>query len=246
MNRLQSEFSRLYLPEGATDAERLIDPRGATRALVLEVASAVGWEPFARAWRSVQAELGLPAPAVAVNGRDAFQLWFSLVAPVGLPEAHAFLEGLRRRFLGEAPPQLVRSLPLPDEGEAHAHARPVPEEQAQPGTWSAFVKPELVAVFADTPWLDVVPGVDGQADLLAGLESIDPEMYETASARIGASAGRVPIGAAAGIASDASSLSREDPQAFLLRVMRDETAPLALRVEAAKALLARGPGSGAG
>lgn len=45
----------------------------------------------------VQADLALPAPAIAVNGSDACQRWFSLVEPLPAPQAAAFLDALRRR-----------------------------------------------------------------------------------------------------------------------------------------------------
>jgi hypothetical protein len=37
--------------------------------MVLELARPAEWPPLARVWQAVQAELGLPAPAIAVSGR---------------------------------------------------------------------------------------------------------------------------------------------------------------------------------
>lgn len=261
MNRLQSELRRLYLPHAATDtgadAANLFDPHGATRALVLEVARQAGWEAVERVWRGVQSDLDLPAPGVAVNGSNGFQLWFSLEAPVGTPDARAFLEGLRQRFLAEVPADLVRSMPAPAGSGAAQHARLAPSEHAQPGQWSAFVTPDLAALFVDTPWLDFAPSVDGQADLLRGLRSIDRNAFDTVSARLCASPS---IKEETGMAARAGETARaspapgqvsgttapagpESPEAFLLRVMRDESVALALRVEAARALLAHGRGT---
>lgn len=92
-------------------------------------------------------------------------------------------------------------------------------------------------MFADTPWLDIPPGIDGQADLLARLESIDPAAFEAAFTRLQPAAApasntQPSVGCSAGDV---------DPRHFLQRVLNDEAAPLALRIEAAKALLAHTP-----
>ena len=249
MNRLQSEIRRLYLPRAAedtdADAASLIDARGATRALVLEVARQAGWEAVDRTWRGVQAELELPAPAVAVNGCDGFQLWFSLEEPVGTPDAQAFLDGLRRRFLADVAADLVRMMPSQAVAASAVHARPVPAEQTPPDRWSAFVAPDLAALFVDTPWLDFVPRSDGQADLLRSLKSIGREAFEAVSARLGQAAHRAhPLGteSASGATGSASAATARptmpsDPEAFLRQVMQDDSVPLALRIEAARALL---------
>lgn len=249
MNRLQSEIRRLYLPRAAedtdADAASLIDARGATRALVLEVARQAGWEAVDRTWRGVQAELELPAPAVAVNGCDGFQLWFSLEEPVGTPDAQAFLDGLRRRFLADVAADLVRMMPSQAVAASVVHARPVPAEQTPPDRWSAFVAPDLAALFVDTPWLDFVPRSDGQADLLRSLKSIGREAFEAVSARLGQAAHRAhPLGteSASGATGSASAATARptmpsDPEAFLRQVMQDDSVPLALRIEAARALL---------
>ena len=250
MNRLQSEIRRLYLPRAAedTDAEAasVIDARGATRALVLEVARQAGWEAVDRTWRGVQAELELPAPAVAVNGCDGFQLWFSLEEPVGTPDAQAFLDGLRRRFLADVAADRVRMMPSQAVAAGVVHARPVPAEQTPPDRWSAFVAPDLAALFVDTPWLDFAPRSDGQADLLRSLKSIGREAFEVVSARLGQAAHRAhPLGtgSASGATGSASAAAARptmpsDPEAFLRQVMQDDSVPLALRIEAARALLA--------
>ena len=43
----------------------------------------------------------------------------------------------------------------------------VPQLQAETGRWSAFVAPDLAAVFGDEPVLDIPPGDEAQAELLA-------------------------------------------------------------------------------
>lgn len=270
MNRLQSEFRRLFLPPAAApECEDLTDAHGETRTLVLDVASIAGWQAVDTLWREAQTGLGLPAPAVAINGRDGFQLWFSLEAPVEVPRANAFLQGLQRRFLAGLAPEQVRPMPVSTGAGTVVHAPPVPGEQARPGQWSAFVKPELLALFVDTPWLDIDPGIDGQADLLRGLRSIDPDGFEAALRQLGvpgaqtsrpAAAERAPhapgeappFGPEAAHARPASrppetrdgqGSTPEDPESFLLGVMRDASVPLALRIEAARVLLAHGRGA---
>lgn len=260
MNRLQTELHRLYLARPAADrgaepvSTDLIDAEGKTRALVLELARPADWVPLARVWRGVQADLELPVPAVAVSGTDGLQIWFSLSEPVPVRDAHAFLESLRLRFLSDLPPARVRLMPCERSTTPAAHAPLVPAEQAQEGRWSAFVAPDLAALFAETPWLDIAPGADGQADLLCRLKSIGRDEFDAAWARL-APAEPAPAPAAgaaqepasgAGVAHAARSETPAEntriagslePREFLLKVMRDEAVELALRIEAAKALL---------
>lgn len=217
MNRLTTERLRLY--HAPTP--------GSTRALMLEVAAPADWVALGAVWRSVQADLGLPAPAIAVSGKDGIQLWFSLAQPVTTAQATEFLQALRARHLAELPPGRVRL--RADEGMPA-----VPEKDDATGNWSAFVAPDLAPVFADTPWLDVEPGIDGQADLLARLSSIPADVFEAAVRALGP---RTPAPAAAPL--PPARGGDIDPRQFLQRVLNDEAAPLALRVEAAKALLVR-------
>jgi len=214
MNRLQSELQRLYPPSGPGEA----------RAMVLALAGPADWSALARVWRGVQAELQLPAPAIAVSGGDALALWFSLQAPVGAARAAEFLARLRAHYLADVPQGRVKLItpPLPV----------VPAQTAQ-GQWSAFVAADLAPIFAETPWLDVEPSTEGQADLLARLAPIKPTAFEAAMQQLKPVAEAAPVMVPAGSAD-------VDPRQFLQRVLNDETAPLALRVEAAKALLPRG------
>jgi hypothetical protein len=110
----------------------------------------------------------------------------------------------------------------------------VPALQASTENWSAFVARDLAPVFADTPWLDVPPSAEGQADLLAKLQRIKPDALDAAMLRlqpVAAEPAGEPVSAAADV----------DPRRFLQRVLNDETVALALRIEAAKALLQRQP-----
>ena len=226
MNRLQSELRRLYLPHSAADAaaSSLIDSEGRVRAMVLELARPASWEVLSKVWRGVQTDFELPAPAIAVSGTEGLQLWFSLSEAISVPQASAFLELLRLRFLPDVAPQRLGLMP-----EHARHAPWVPAQQEPSGNWSAFVAPDLAPVFADTPWLDIQPSNEGQAELLARLESIKPPAFEAALARLRPAAPQ--------LAAPATQTRSLDAKRFLQQVMNDDTVALALRIEAAKALL---------
>lgn len=217
MNRLQSELHRLYLPPPEAGQ------RGEVRALRLELAGPADWEALGRVWRGVQADLQLPAPGIAVSGTDGLQLWFSLQQPVSAARAVDFLARLQPHYLPGIAPARLR---LAAEGQPPA----VPAQDAATGNWSAFVAPDLAPVFAETPWLDIQPGAEGQADLLARLESIKPSAFEAALQSLGPARAEAPPGI---------ETAEMDPRRFLQRVMNDETVALNLRIEAAKALLHR-------
>lgn len=271
MNRLDTELHRLYLPpqppaapqqaEPAPDASpALIGADGQVRALVLELASAAGWEAVAALWQGLQNELELPAPAIAISG-TGYQVWISLAEPVAVAQARAFLESLCRRLLGGIAPRHVRLQPSleADAPGAARHARLVPALlQAESGHWSAFISPHLAAMFADEPWLDMPPNPDAQADLLLRLKSLSPAEFRQAQQQLApAEAAPAPLPAAlphqAATTSDrpdaqadtptgqpdrlAASTDELDPRRFLLAVMNDPAAELSLRIEAAKALL---------
>jgi len=253
MNRLQSELNRLYLPRSQAPAEAgaqssaLIDPLGRVRAMVMELTRPPSWAALSKVWHGVQTELDLPAPAIAVSGIDGLQLWFSLAEPIAVTQAHAFLERLRSRFLPDIEPGRTRLMPAPDASTLHQelHARLVPALQEQTGNWSAFVAPDLAPVFADTPWLDIPPNEEGQAALLRSLDVMKQAMFEAALEQLGPSMHQPH--STAGVATSVDEpLTHERPVAaaasgdakrFLLQIMNDETVALALRIEAAKALL---------
>lgn len=246
--RLQSEFDRLFaaVPATPNDATDLIDPEGRVRALVLEVAAPADWDELAKVWGGVQADLGLPAPAIAASGTDGLQLWFSLSEPLAVAAAHAWLDALRRHYLPELPAQRVHLWPSSAATASAQHARPVPALHGPGGNWSAFVAPDLAPLFSETPWLDVRPGDDGQAHLLSGLSSITPAALAAARAilmppaPIAANMGDQPLPTPSATHQMAISGSA-DPVDFLRSVMNDASVPLALRIEAAKGLLLQAP-----
>ncbi len=250
MNRLQAEFHRLYLPPspdgGAIDSGESgrIDAEGRVRAMVLGLARPADWPALSALWRGVQVDLELPAPAIAVNGIDGYQLWFSLSEPVPVAQAFAFLDALRQRYLGNVAPARLSMLPAVDASASrHAPWPPrMPACQAETGHWSAFVAPDLAAVFADEPWLDVPPNPDGQADLLSRIAIAQTAAFRQALDQIRPAA--VPAAPdAPGSKIDppnpewASASQGLTPKQFLLAVMHDPTVELHLRIEAAKALL---------
>lgn len=227
MNRLQSELHRLYLPPSLAHAQARADT---VRAVVIELTQPPCWDDLSRVWYGVQTELELPAPAIAVSGIDGLQLWFSIAEPIALAQAQAFLEGLCARFLPDIAARRLRLLSEPGD-------RLVPALQEPTGNWSAFVAPDLAPVFADTPWLDVPPSEEGQAALLRGLHTMKPPAFEAAMEKLGLGAAPLTHKRAAAATVAVTAAARDDPKRFLLQVMNDDAVPLALRIDAAKALL---------
>ncbi len=256
MNRLQSELNRLYLlpsqsgPGVGAQSSALTDFSGRVRAMAMELSGPPTWEELSKVWQGVQAEFGLPAPAIAVSGIDGLQLWFSVAEPIAVAQAHAFIEGLRQRFLADIEPDRVRLMPAQDASALRheLHAPLVPALQ-DTGNWSAFLAPDLVPIFADTPWLDTQPNEEGQASLLRGIAVMPQVAFDAACEKLGQAAPSSPATQAISVSVDkpspkqraraASELSEAcgDAERFLQKVMNDDTATLALRIEAAKALL---------
>lgn len=224
MNRLAREIHRLF-----------VAPAPGTRALLLEVARPAQWAPLAAVWQGAQADLDLPAPAIAANGVDGLQLWFSLAEAVPEAQGLALLERLRQRYLPDVPAHRVR---------LSATDAPAPRAVQPEGPWSAFVAADLAPVFEESPWLDLPPNEDGQADLLSRLSSISPAGWRAACALLEPpatpAADAVPATGNAAVPAAAHHPPHAEAAAFLLQVVQDRSAPLALRVEAAKALLPYG------
>ena len=223
--RLAAELDRLFGPAAPAPTD---SPEGTTRCLGLELLWPAQWPSLAAVWQAVQNELGLPEPAITVNGRDALGLWFALQAPVTAAQGQRFLDALRQRYLPDWPSARWRGLVTPQD-------RPLPQVQPGSGLWSAFVAPDLAPVFTDEPGLDLPPNPDGQAERLARLRSATASEFEQACERLGL--GTQAIASAQGPAQAHDMPWREAARVFLGQVMHDATAPLALRLEAAKALL---------
>ncbi|MDB5856997.1 MAG: hypothetical protein JWQ76_686 [Ramlibacter sp.] len=217
MTRLQSEILRLYL---TPDQEGIAaGPGGRVRAMVLELAGPTSWAALSKVWQGVQADLDLPAPAIAVSGMHGHQLWFSLREPVPVAQATAFLAALRTRYLGGVARERI----------AIAQPARVPPVEAAPRHWAAFLAPDLASLFDDEPWLDLPPSDDAQANLLSQLQSMKPEDFRRASERL------LPLAEAR--TGDTSVAEGLEPRRFLLQVMNDSSVELHLRIAAAKALL---------
>ena len=234
MDKLSPELNRLYGLGG--DAREA--PAAGIRAVVLAVRLPAAWEQLSAAWRGVQSDLELPAPAIAVSGVDALQLWFSFASPIAPSAGRRFLQALQQRYLPSVAAAQVRV--FADAADLPA----APGAEVGPQCWSAFVTHDLAAVFAETPWLDIPPGDDGQATILRALAPIRPGAFEAAMEKLGAAAAdphaRPPaLPANRPAATDTAGPPSNDPAGFLRRVVDDETAPLALRVEAARILLLR-------
>ncbi len=240
MSRLRGETERLFGGPAPDTGPESAGSGVKVRALVLQLARPADWTALATVWNGVQQDLSLPAPAIAVNGVDGFQLWFSLAEPTPPAQAVAFLDGLCRRYLGDVPSERLDLAPGPT---APAwRPRPVPALQDDGRLWSAFVAPDLAPLFCDEPWLDTAPPDLGQSDLLARLQSITPADFQRALDKLspGPEAGFEPPNAE-GKDPPPTSLAPEvgsrDPMRFLQDVMNNPAVPLALRIEAAKALL---------
>lgn len=223
MTTLQHELSRLYQAQQGTE------PHGTVRALVLELGQPADWSALSAAWRGVQSDLELPAPAIAVNGVDGHQLWFALAEPVPVAQAHAFLEALRVRYLGAVAPKRIRLLSGVDAFQ------PIPALQHN-GHWSAYVAPDLAAIFSDEPWLDLPPSPEAQAKVLSSMECIKPGALVAALEQL-QPAHPVSHAAAVSAGAMASPAPHSSAREFLLSVMNDTSVALPLRIDAAKALL---------
>lgn len=185
MEKLIAELARLFLgpdmcaagasPEWLVrrlrgeDVEPLqLSHGGVTRAIVIpfdERATSEESQPWQRLCavaNALQADLGLPAPAVSIAGDHGYRLWLSLAAPLSLAQAQALIDLLRRAY-----PEMDRAGAAVD-----APAALPPCLHPNSGKWAAFIHPGMGASFADEAGLDMAPPFAGQAALLEGLESI--------------------------------------------------------------------------
>ncbi|MFZ4551304.1 MAG: hypothetical protein ACOYNB_05720 [Aquabacterium sp.] len=228
MSRLVTELQRLY---GAAPQDSSIT----TQALCVEVRHHAAWHHLVRLWEGVQEDLAWPAPAIVVNGVDGFQLWFSVQVAIPVADGAHALNALCQKYLTDMPAKHIRCWPTvsPD---AEAVRPSLPPQPVQTEQWSAFIARDLAPVFEDTPWLDLQPGDDAQADMLGQLRSISSAAWSQSKALWCAPAAAAPFAEAQPVA---CAFAEHDPKTFLLRVMNDPSIDMALRIEAAKALLPR-------
>ena len=207
-------------------------------------------EWVSRAWTLAQTHAALPAPAIAVDGLAGWQLWFALSQPRPFDEVRAVLCTAIRSWLRDADIDVsaadaqawVFSAWSGAVGTAVGDGTqaPVPRQVA-PERWSAFVAPDLVPVFAESPWLDCEPGEEGQSTLMSRWQPIPDEAWarlRQAVAPLASPARAAGLTTAAPRSSDEAA--QADPRAFLVSVMNDPAVDMALRIEAARALLAHG------
>lgn len=187
MQKLISELTRLYLPAGlaapdelaqqlrgeAAGSVGLVSDAGLTRAAVIAfrktgAADDTGhWTLLCAVANALQAELGLPAPAVSISGVDGFHLWLSLEKPTPVARVRQFVERLHATYFADT--------------ALDAGAPPLPPCLiAGTGKWSAFINPGLGASFADESGLDMAPPLAGQVALLGGLQSVTAVQFQHA------------------------------------------------------------------
>lgn len=253
MSRIDAQTQRLYfLPAESDDTgPRLISTDDRVRALVLGLGGPADWAALAPLWKGVQADFKWPEPAIVVDGRGAFELWFSMAEPLPRREAVHLLGELRRRFLAGVRDERLHAWPSAD---AAAELPACPPFAVGPERWAAFVTPDLPSVFGDDPALDFEPAADAQAELLARLRSVSAAALRKAQTALVQKAAPPPAPpppapplqahtaepAQSGFKAAAiNSVTGhfKDPRTFMLAVMNDPAVPLALRIDAAKGLL---------
>ncbi|KQX01846.1 hypothetical protein ASC94_04450 [Massilia sp. Root418] len=187
MDNLTSALTRLYLPEGAAQTNLLAQRAqgqtgvlarlvadGRTRAVAIPFRPVPGgleaqhWTQLCDMANALQAELGLPAPAVSIAGDRGYGLWLSL--------AKAVPEALAQRFAALLWARYVPDAPAPD-----SYVMDLPPCLHQgTGKWAAFINPGLGASFAEESGLELPPPHAGQAALLDGLHSIGEAQFTQA------------------------------------------------------------------
>lgn len=183
MQELIAQLVRLYgvpAPEGLAEqiegrATRAFDlvSNGAVRAIVIpfDGDGAVQWERLCEVARVLQAELGLPAPAVSISGSTGYRLWLSFEDAVPVAVAQQFLDALCAAHFPDAA--------LPANGVQLPVELPPCVNQST-GKWAAFIHPGMGASFADEPALEMAPPLAGQVLFLQGLQSISSEQLQRA------------------------------------------------------------------
>lgn len=251
MTNLVQELSRLFfLPDQEKTLSELVSAsllgegcallpllgkEQRVRAFVVDVARASDWNAVSALYQGIQGDLDLPAPAIAVCPKAGFQVWFSLMEPVPAAQAEEFLDALRMKYLADIP--LGKVSLHPAAGNSNAEVSLVPSCHGTSGRWSAFIDPTLGGMFADEPGLEIAPNLDRQADMLAGIKSINAGDFQRVLAQLlgeRESGNSLPfqLGTTLNVGTGFT-----DPKSFLLAVMNDPSASARDRIRAAKALL---------
>lgn len=265
MQRLFAQLQRLFLLPAAPawTAESLqqavacgdagltlsADAAGSTRTLVIGFSRARDWDSAAALLATLTDTLGLRRPALAIDGVCGYQLWLSLAAPIPVAEAQAWWQALKAQYLSELPDTALMFFPGEGSLAAISAVPVIPARIGAAERWSAFIDPNLGGLFRDEPWLEMPPGDEAQADLLAGCTAISAAEFAHSQAALqtATAATAAKVAAAADAAALAAQREAEkplqqvaayaDPKDFLLALMNDGNARPEIRVEAAKALL---------
>lgn len=222
MQKLISELTRLYLQPGSpppavleqhllghtTLPLSLVTDDGLTRAIVIAFHKMAGgdeaqhWTLLCEVANALQAQLGLPAPAVSISGSDGYKLWLSLETPTPAAMVEQFMDLLSKAYFPNMPPG-------PNDDTALVKLPPCLHSGT--GKWAAFIHPGLGASFADESGLEMAPPIVGQAALLEDLKSISQAQFLHATQTLQQSHGVVPI------AGEPVSASASAPQGLLLK-----------------------------
>jgi hypothetical protein len=185
MEKLIAQLVRLYLMPGTepagpqqhlgteTSATPLASGDGLMRAIVIDFPRAAEdetrhWSRLCEVANTLQAQLGFPAPAVSIDGADAFRLWLSLRDPVPTASVRRFVSLLCAHTFPEMKLHAAGTVELP------------PCLHRETGKWAAFIHPGMGASFAGEAGLEVAPPGAAQLAFLEGLESISPARFEEA------------------------------------------------------------------
>jgi hypothetical protein len=208
MQKLISELTRLYLPlpltAGRVSPQALARHVSGEATLAIDLASsdamvraiaipfprmpdgepAGHWTRLCATANGLQADLGLPAPAVSISGSDGYGLWLSLDTPIPVAQAQDFVALLRQAYF----PDMERQA-----GAAGAPVELPPCLNLATGKWAAFIHPGMGAAFADESGLEMAPPLAGQAAFLEGVQSIGSERFEHAYAMLRQAHGLAPV-----------------------------------------------------
>lgn len=171
-----------HLRGDATLSIRLATDDGHVRALIIdflgnsETQRAQRWDTLCAVANSLQADLGLPAPAVSISGADGYGLWLSLETPVALAQAQEFLQLLHGAYFPGLEADEVKL--RPDSADSHVELPPCLNLSTQ--KWSAFINPGMGASFAGEPGLEMPPPPAAQAAFLEGLQGIAATQFAQA------------------------------------------------------------------
>jgi hypothetical protein len=191
MQKLISELTRLYLPAGtlspqllaqnvqglSSQAIGLSGGDGLTRAIVIpfdrlaEREDGEHWRRLCEVAHALQAQLGLPAPAVSISGANGYALWLSLETPTPVALVQQFLELLHSAYFPDMPLR-------PDAAAAPVELPPCLHQRT--GRWAAFIHPGLGASFADESGLEMAPPFAAQCAFLEGLHSMAAAQFSAA------------------------------------------------------------------